>query len=97
MAFGGQRSLTSSAVAAIGRPFSLDWQFGCEGTVPGIGAGRMGLGSTPFTCFISMSFNESCDAGAVKEETLLLIVFELFLLFFLLSSEDLEYLSAFVG
>lgn len=41
-------SLTSSAVAATGRPVSWLTLLGRDGTVPGIGAGRTTVGSTAF-------------------------------------------------
>lgn len=46
MALGGHLSLTSSAVAAIGSPFSDVVLEGWEGTVPGIGVGWTTVDST---------------------------------------------------
>lgn len=47
IALGGHLSLTSSAVAAIGRPLSDVVLEGSEGTVPGIGVGWTMVDSTP--------------------------------------------------
>lgn len=47
IALGGHLSLTSSAVAAIGRPFSDVVLEGWDGTVPGIGVGWTSVDSIP--------------------------------------------------
>lgn len=72
IAFGGHRSLISSAVAAIGKPDSVPFVAGNVGTVPGIGVGSIDavddVVSTPFIIgLISACCGASFSAFVFRE------------------------------